>query len=211
MYGEQPRSTETCSTYPTSISSVTPSSLLCAGCKADARTSAQTRFEERGGLRRRVDRPRRAPSQPRGAGRGPVCPAHGRSREAARLPCCRRKPGASGRPLRRWAHRSRDGARDWRNPGKLRPSFDVEVFPRMSAKQGAQRGQSEARPPLLSRNCGASATLAAGTRSRPRGETRWWRWLSAKDLTSGRFKDMQSCRRTSLLATGGRRCCCRRI
>jgi hypothetical protein len=30
MYGEAPRSTETCSTTPTSISSGTPSSLLCA-------------------------------------------------------------------------------------------------------------------------------------------------------------------------------------
>ena len=47
---------------------------LCAGCKADARTSAQTRFEERGGRRRRVDRRRTAPSQPRKPGRAAVFP-----------------------------------------------------------------------------------------------------------------------------------------
>jgi len=39
-----------------------------AGCKADARTSAQTRFEERGGIRRRPDRASVAPSVPRKAG-----------------------------------------------------------------------------------------------------------------------------------------------
>ena len=54
-------------------------------------------------------------------------------------------------------------ARLWRKPGKLRPSHDVGVFPRMSAKQGAQRGQSEADPPLLPRNCRSSASSAART------------------------------------------------
>jgi hypothetical protein len=37
---------------------------------------------------------------PREGGRGTLCPAHGRSREEARQPRCRRKPGASRRPAR---------------------------------------------------------------------------------------------------------------
>ena len=59
--------------------------------------------------------------------------------------------------------------RNWRKPGKLRPPYDVGVFPHMTAKQGAQRGQSEACPPLLPRNCRSSATSAPRT-SR---STRW--------------------------------------
>ncbi len=51
----------------------------------------------------------------------------------------------------------------WRKPGKLRPPYDVDLFPHMTAKQGAQRGRSEACPPLLPRNCRASATSAART------------------------------------------------
>ena len=51
----------------------------------------------------------------------------------------------------------------WRKPGKLRPSYDVGVFPRMSAKQGAQRGQSEADPPPASAICRSSAPSVART------------------------------------------------
>ena len=47
--------------------------------------------------------------------------------------------------------------------------IDVGIFPHMTAKQGAQRGQSEACPPLLPRNCRSSATSAPRT-SR---STRW--------------------------------------
>jgi len=62
-------------------------------------------------------------------------------------------------------------------------------------------------------NLGKAGPRADSAR-RPHGrpcDARVWRWLSGKVVTSGGFKTMPSCRRTSLLATGGRRCCCRRI
>ena len=60
----------------------------------------------------------------------------------------------------------------WRKPGKLRPHNDVGVFPHMTAKQGAQRGRSEACPPLLPRNLGSSATSARRTSRSTRVERR---------------------------------------
>ena len=80
--------------------------------------------------------------------------------------------GKAGPADRRSRVRTADGharSRLWRKPGKLRPPYDVGVFPHMTAKQGAQRGQSEACPPLLPRNCRSSATSAPRT-SR---STRW--------------------------------------
>ena len=67
--------------------------------------------------------------------------------------------------------RADDGSRPARGEiqGSSDRPIDVGIFPHMTAKQGAQRGQSEACPPLLPRNCRSSATSAPRT-SR---STRW--------------------------------------
>ena len=54
--------------------------------------------------RRRGLRSRENPAARALQGGGPSSLLSARSREEARLPCCRRKPGGSRRPSRRWAH-----------------------------------------------------------------------------------------------------------
>ncbi len=56
-------------------------------------------------MQRRWPRPRTGGSASRALqGGGPSSLLSARSREEARLPCCRRKPGVLRRPSRRWAH-----------------------------------------------------------------------------------------------------------
>ena len=84
----------------------------------------------------------------------------------------RRPRGRDGRFAAREVAVVRAGDVLLAKPGKLRPPYDVGVFPHMTAKQGAQRGQCEACPPLLPRNCRSSATSAPRT-------SRWTRWRDA--------------------------------
>ena len=113
----------------------------------------------------------------------------------ASVPARERNQGSWPQRSRRRTAHMRGWPRCWRKPGKLRPPYDVGVFPHMTAKQGARRGQSEARPPLLPRNCRSSATSAPRTST----STRWrdalmatsgWRWFAgvsrAFDVTRAR-------------------------
>ena len=65
----------------------------------------------------------------------------------------------------------------------------VGVFPHMTAKQGAQRGQSEACPRLLPRNCRSSATSAPRT-SR---STRWRRSDGEKEGPRPAMRGFRAC------------------
>jgi hypothetical protein len=87
----------------------------------------------------------------------------------------RRRVLGSGNP-RDWEGRTQ--TRIWRNPGKLRPSAELADVPGVNAKQGAQRGEFEVGPPLLSRNSRSSAASTVRT-------TRSTRWRDALVATSG--------------------------
>ena len=105
-------------------------SSTCAAQTSIARSTGQTpnrrqsraSMNERGSATAGMERPQRPPCRALQGG-GPSSLLSARSREEARLPCCRGKPGVSRPPSRRWAHllaaRLEIGER--RDPPAVRP------------------------------------------------------------------------------------------